>query len=149
MATQQTPTFVTLSDVLKKRGIEALAFTTSERKLALAESSVVFCTTHAEKRPNTNPEIKAEWRWDLTVMYVLGTGERRKEWLTLGPSEARDEVIQAITDALDEMEKGGVPKEERVVHGLVLEAIHIKKYDNPYFQLALASDKGLSCECSR
>ena len=130
---------VTLADVLKNRGIEIPRYVTNKEQWAKDE--VVFCVKRIEKHQGKINDEPVE-QWMFTIITKTPSGEPRTFLLPVPLNEIRDEVVEALTDELAKL-----PENARIIHGLMLEAIPLKKYANPYYAIVPASEKNLKCQC--
>ena len=132
---------VTLSDVFKRRNIEMLTYVTDKEQWA--KDNVVFCILAIKKVSVNQPQFTQSEQWMLTVVTTLSNGTPRKYLLPIPMNETRDDVIVALQEELATM-----PENARIIHGVMLEAIPMKKYDNPFYMIVPASTQKLTCQCA-
>lgn len=130
--------FMTLDDVFSQSGLELMTYIS---KQDLSENGVVFCIVDAKKIETPKSEFTPE-QWLLTVLVPLTDGSTRKYWLAFAPNQTRDDFMQAIVDSLAKL-----PEDKRIIHACKLEAIQMKKWDNPFYALNRTSE-GCSCKHS-
>jgi hypothetical protein len=130
--------FTTLDDIFSAKGIEVRTFL---NKADVVSNNVLFCVTKVQvvDVKDSQFDIPTQWRLDVTV--ELEDGTTRGYWLTFSPNETRDEYLKAMQEALDAM-----PEDNRIIHACKLEAIQLKKWDNPYYTINRSTEK---CICMR
>lgn len=133
---------VNLSDVFKRRNVEMLTFVTDKEQWATEK--VVFCITDIKRVPVTNPQFNQVEQWLLTVTASFSNGTSRRYLLPIPMNETRDDVLVALQEEL-----ATLPENGRIIHGVMLEAIPMKKYEHPFYIIVPASSKELQCQCAK
>jgi hypothetical protein len=131
MATKQN--FVTLGDLFEETGLKPLTF--ERNKARMAKEAVTFCVSNVERKTSkiNNEEVE---QWMLTIHYDDDKGREYDKLMPLPLSElVRNDILEAIKNKLEAM-----PINNRMVHGLMLEAVEQVKYANPYYNVVKSPD---------
>ena len=125
--------FETASDFFADTGLKPLTFETD--KATLAKNHTTFCISNIERTTGEINNEKVE-QWMLTIHYEDDKGRAYDKLMPLPLSEmVRNEILEQLQTKLQAM-----PVQSRFSHQWELEAVVLKKYTNPYYNLVASHD---------